>query len=144
MYLKKSKNNKTGRTYLYIADGYHDRKKGYTKTITVQSLGYLDVLEKQYSDPIAHFTQIVKQMNQEKKEKNLSIQMQLSLNDKLEINTDNLHNFGYAALSKIYHELEINDFLISKFKSRKIAEHKINNIMKLLVFARCLFVNFNF
>ena len=48
MYLKKSKNNKTGRTYLYIADGYHDREKGYTKTITVKSLGYLDVLEKQY------------------------------------------------------------------------------------------------
>ena len=41
MYLKKSKNSKTGRTYLYIADGFHDREKGYTKTITVQSLGYL-------------------------------------------------------------------------------------------------------
>ena len=36
MYLKKSKNNKTGRTYLYIADGYHDREKGYTKTITTE------------------------------------------------------------------------------------------------------------
>ena len=47
MYLKKSKNKKNGRTYLYIADGYHDKEKGYTKTVTVQSLGYLDVLEKQ-------------------------------------------------------------------------------------------------
>ena len=139
MYLKKSKNNKTGRTYLYIADGYHDREKGYTKTITVQSLGYLDVLEKQYDDPIAHFTEVVKQMNEEKKQQNLSVPMQVSLNDKLEINTNNLYNFGYAALSKIYHELEIDKFLISKFKSRDVSEFKINNIIKLLTFSRCLF-----
>ena len=141
MYLKKSKNNKTGRTYLYIADGYHDKEKGYTKTITVQSLGYLDVLEKQYSDPIAHFTEVVRQMNDEKKEKNLSTQIKLSLNDALAINTDSSYNFGYAALSKIYHELEINQFLINKFKNRKISEYKINNIIKLLVFSRCLFPN---
>ena len=139
MYLKKSKNNKTGRTYLYIADGYHDREKGYTKTITVQSLGYLDVLEKQYEDPIAHFTEVVKQMNEEKKQQNLSVPMQVSLNEKLDINTNNFYNFGYAALSKIYHELEIDKFLISKFKSRDVSEFKINNIIKLLTFSRCLF-----
>lgn len=139
MYLKKSKNNKTGRTYLYIADGYHDKEKGYTKTITIQSLGYLDVLEKQYDDPIAHFTEVVRQMNEEKKEQKLSIPMQISLNENLNLNTNNLYNFGYAALSKIYHELEIDKFLISKFKARNFSEYKINNIMKLLVFARCLF-----
>ena len=138
MYLKKSKNNKTGRTYLYIADGYHDREKGYTKTITVQSLGYLDVLEKQYDDPIAHFTDVVKKMNEEKKQQNLSVPMQVSLSEKLQLNTNNFYNFGYAALSKIYYELEIDKFLINKFKSRDVSEFKINNIMKLLVFARAL------
>ena len=139
MYLKKSKNNKTGRTYLYIADGYHDKQKGYTKTITIQSLGYLDVLEKQFDDPIAHFTEVVKQMNEEKKQKNLSIPMQIPLNEILEINTSNSYNFGYAALSKVYHELEIDKFLIHKFKARNVSEFKINNIVKLLVFARALF-----
>jgi transposase len=139
MYLKKSKNNKTGRTYLYIADGYHDREKGYTKTITIKSLGYLDVLEKEYDDPIAHFTEVVRQMNEEKKQQNLSIPIQLSMGESLEINTDNSYNYGYIALSKIYHELEIDKFLINKFKDRNVAEFKINNIMKLLVFARCLF-----
>lgn len=141
MYLKKSKNNKTGRTYLYIADGYHDREKGYTKTITVQSLGYLDILEKEYDDPIAHFTEVVKQMNAEKKEKNLSVPMQISLGETLPLNTENINNFGYVALSKIYHELEIDKFIINKFKDRDIAEFKLNNIMKLLVFSRCLFPN---
>ena len=67
MYLKKSKSNKTGRTYLYIADGYYDKEKGYSKTKTIKSLGYLDILEKQYDDPIAHFTEVVKKMNEEKK-----------------------------------------------------------------------------
>ena len=139
MYLKKSKNSKTGRTYLYIADGFHDREKGYTKTITVQSLGYLDVLEKQYDDPIAHFTEVVKQMNEEKKEKNLSVPMQISLDKTLKLGTDNVYNFGYVALFIIYHSLEINKFIISKFKDRNVSEFKINNIMKLLVFARALF-----
>ena len=139
MHLKKSKNSKTGRTYLYIADGFHDREKGYTKTITVQSLGYLDVLEKQYDDPVAHFTEVVKRMNEEKKEKNLSVPMQISLDKTLKLGTDNVYNFGYVAFSIIYHELEINKFIISKFKDRNFSEFKINNIMKLLVFARALF-----
>ena len=139
MYLKKSKNSKTGRTYLYIADGFHDREKGYTKTITVQSLGYLDVLEKQYDDPVAHFTEVVKRMNEEKKEKNLSVPMQISLDKTLKLGTDNVYNFGYVAFSIIYHQLEINKFIISKFKDRNFSEFKINNIMKLLVFARALF-----
>ena len=133
VYLKKSKNNKTGRTYLYIADGYHDKVKGYTKTITVKSLGYLDVLEKEYDDPIAFFTEEIKKMNAEKKKQNLSVPLQLAMNQELQVNTDNTFNFGYAALSKIYHQLEINKFLISKFKTRKMSEYKINNILKLLV-----------
>ena len=105
MYLKKSKNNKTGRTYLYIADGYHDREKGYTKTVTVQSLGYLDVLEKQYDDPIAHFSEVVKQMNEEKKQQKLSVPMQISLNEKLELNRKsrlykNTNNFIFLGRNK--------------------------------------------
>lgn len=52
---------------------------------------------------------------------------------------NNRKNFGYSALSKIYHELEINNFFINKFKTRNVSEFKINNIMKLLVFSRALF-----
>ena len=70
---------------------------------------------------------------------NFSVPLQLYLGEKLELNTDNSYNYGYIALSKIYHELEIDKFLISKFKNRNVSEFKINNIMKLLVFARCLF-----
>ena len=139
MYLKKSKSNKTGRTYLYIADGYHDKEKGYSRTKTIKSLGYLDILQKQYDDPIAHFTEVVKQMNEEKKKNNEPLTLKIDINEKLDENTDNNKNFGYVALSKIYHELEIDKFIKNKFRTRDFSEYKINNIMKLLVFARCLF-----
>ena len=140
MYLKKSKSNKTGRTYLYIADGYHDKEKGYSRTKIIKSLGYLDILEKEYDDPIAHFTEVVKQMNEEKKKNNESLTLKIDINEKLDENTDNNKNFGYVALSKIYHELEIDKFLKYKFRSRDFSEYKINNIIKLLVFSRCLFL----
>lgn len=52
MYLKQSR-YKDGRIYLVLAKSWHDPKSGISKTITVQSLGYLDELEKQHDDPVA-------------------------------------------------------------------------------------------
>lgn len=139
MYLKKSTNKKTGRTYLSIASGYRDKFTGKPKTVLIKSLGYLDVLKKEFEDPIAHFTEVVNQMNIEEQNEKLPLTIKINANEELNENENNRKNFGYVALSKIYHELEIDKFLISKFKSRNFSEYKINNIMKLLVFARCLF-----
>lgn len=139
MYLKISTNKKTGRTYLSIASGYRDPKTKKTKTVIIQSLGYLDILEKNYTDPISHFKEVVKKMNEEKEQENLPISIKINKNEKMAEGTNNRKNFGYSTLSKVYHELEIDKFLINKFKNRNVSEFKINNIMKLLVFARCLF-----
>ena len=97
------------------------------------------MLKSEYDDPIAHFKEIVNKMNEEEKSSKQPLLIKLDKNEQLEVGTSNLKNFGYSALSKIYHELEIDKFLISKFKNRNVSEFKINNIMKLLVFARCLF-----
>ena len=139
MYLKKSTNKKTNRTYLTIATGYRDPITKLSKTKIIKSLGYLDILQKEYNDPIAHFSEVVNQMNEKEKQDNLPMTVIIDKNEKLANNTDNTKNFGYVALSKVYHQLEINKFLITKFKTRNFSEYKINNIMKLLVFARCLF-----
>ena len=139
MYLKISTNKKTGRTYLSIASGYRDPKTKKTKTVIIQSLGYLDILKKDYTDPISHFKEVVKKMNEEKEQENLPISIKMNKNEKMMEGTNNRKNFGYSALSKVYHELEIDKFLINKFKDRNVSEFKINNIIKLLVFARCLF-----
>ena len=139
MYLKKSTNKKNGRTYLSIASGYRDKSTGKPKTVLIKSLGYLDVLQKEFEDPIAHFTEVVNQMNIEEQNEKLPLTIKINTSEQLNENENNRKNFGYVALSKVYHELEIDKFLINKFKARNFSEYKINNIMKLLVFARCLF-----
>lgn len=138
MYLNIMNNKKTGKTTLSIRRGFRD-KNGKVKNVTIQNLGDLEKLKKDYPDPIAHFKKIVSEMNEEEKQKNLPLTITIDKNIELDEGTENFKNFGYAALSKIYHELEINKFLINKFKTRKMSEYKINNILKLLVFARALF-----
>ena len=138
MYLNIMNNKKTGKTRLSIRRGYRDID-GKVKNVTIQNLGDLDDLKKQFDDPIAHFKEVVKKMNEEEKQNNLPMTIKLNKNEKLEEGSNCCKNFGYSALSKIYHELEIDKFLIHKFKARNISEFKINNIMKLLVFSRALF-----
>lgn len=131
-------NKKTGITRLSIRRGYRD-KDGKVKNVTIKNLGNLEDLKKQYDDPIAHFKEVVKKMNYDEKQNNLPLTLNINKNETLEEGCNNRKNFGYAALSKIYHELEIDKFLIYKFKARKVSEFKINNILKLLVFARALY-----
>ena len=138
MYLQKVFDKRRNKTYLSVARGYRD-KDGKVKHKTLQYFGAVEDLKNTYEDPIAHFKEVVKKMNDEEKINKQPITIKLNKNDHLEIGTDNLKNFGYSALSKIYHELEIDEFIIKKFKDRNVAEFKINNILKLLVYARCLF-----
>jgi len=135
MYLKKTK-QRDGRTYLSIADGYHDPQKGYTRTVTIEKIGYLEDLLKQYEDPIAHYKNIVEQKNIEK---NAAKQRQSYDYDPDEtFEGDNRKNLGYAVFSHIYHELEIDVFLKSRQRSIG-AKYSLNSIMRLLVFSRLLY-----
>ena len=68
MYLKKTP-NPHGRIRLSIVDTYYDKVKKCSRQKTVESLGWLDELEEQYDDPIAHFTERVAELNKEKKER---------------------------------------------------------------------------
>lgn len=135
MYLKKSK-RKNGRVYLSIADGYHDPNKGYSRTINIKKIGYLDTFLDQYDDPIAHFEEVVAQMNAEKKASKQQ-QSSDSYSDET-FDGDNSKNLGYAALSYIYHKLEIDTFFNSRQRSIGV-EYNLNSIMRLLVFSRLLY-----
>ncbi len=137
MYLKKSR-HKNGRVHLSIAEGYYDKKTGKTKTINVKTLGYLDVLEKQYPDPLLYFSEEVRRMNELKSSEEAPVTFNISLKEKLVLGMDTRKNFGYAALSKIYHELEIHTFLINRQRHSK-EDYNANAIMKLLVFSRLLY-----
>lgn len=136
MYLKKTP-QKTGRVFLSIVDGYYDKQKGYSRQVTIEKLGYLDDLEKQYDNPIAFFTQKVQRLKEEKAERRAPLTFTFCHEDKISSDTAYRKNFGHVVLSSIYHELEVNKFLVSRQRSTKL-EFDTNNIMKLLVFSRLL------
>ena len=136
MHLKKT-TRKDGRIYLSIVDGFYDKKRGHSRTVTVESLGYLDALEKQYDDPIAFFTQKVEKLKAEKRLQNAPVSFDFYHSDKLELNSDLRKNFGYVALSRIYHELGIHTFLTNRQRHSN-EKYDADTIMKMLVFSRIL------
>ena len=138
MFLRKVKNRKTGRIYLSIAQSYRDKNSPHPKTTTIESLGYLDELEKVYDDPIDYFTNKVAQMNEQRAIENAPFSFNIKKNETIDSNSTNRKNFGYAALSRIYHQLEIDKFLINRQRHTK-HDYDANAIMKLLVFSRLLY-----
>lgn len=136
MYLRKCTNKKTGRTQLSIVQGYRDAS-GKVRQKTILPVGYLDVLQKQYEDPIGHFEELARQMTEEYNQSNSPIHLDISLSRSLSLGTDNRRNFGYAALSSIYHELEIDSFFQNRQRMTK-AQFNYNSIFRSLVFARLI------
>ena len=135
MFLRKNFSKKTGRTQLAIVQGYRDVDKKI-KHKTIKSVGYLDVLEKEYDDPIAHFTAIAKTMDSERKTTE-KIELVLDLKKKIKPEDEKRKNYGYIVFSKIYYELELNRFLNN---ARRHENFKFNSeaIMRLIVFSRLL------
>ena len=136
MHLKKAK-QRNGRIYLSITDSYYDKQKKVSRSKTIEPIGYLDELEKIYDDPIAHFTKRVEKLREEKKVRTAPINFTFYDTDRLCVGDNFRKNFGYAALSRIYHELAIDKFLINRQRHTK-EKYDANTIMKMLVYSRIL------
>jgi transposase len=136
MYLKRSFNKNTGRTYLSIAKKYRNPKTGVSTDRNIKSLGYLDALEKEYDDPITYFKELALKMTKEEESEN-KVTLSFNMDEKLSTNTDSGKNFGYAAILKIYHELELHRFLNNKSRHKNF-KYNTNSIMILLVISRLL------
>lgn len=134
MNLKQSR-RKDGRVYLSIEKAYRDQA-GKPRAKTVKSLGYLDVLEKEYADPIAHFKEVARRMTEEELAVN-KLTLLVDMDEKLAPGSDTRKNFGYAAILKIYHELGLNTFFNNKARHENF-EYNTNSIMILLVVSRLL------
>jgi len=128
----KSRNRK----YLSIVHGYLDKESGVVKTKTIKSLGYLDDLEKNYEDPIAHFRAVAKQMTEEENARR-KVTITLNMDEELPPETDKRKNLGYAAILKIYHDLQLPRFLNNKARHEAFA-YNTNSVMVLLVISRLL------
>jgi hypothetical protein len=124
----------SGRTYLSITQRY--REGGRQKTRTIESLGYVDELEKRYLDPIAHFQNVVKEMNEERKAKTAPIILAFSPLKKIDMKAaGSQKELGCAVLSFYYHLLRIDRFWDNR-RMRNNFKYNPNAIFKLVVYER--------
>jgi hypothetical protein len=135
MYLKQNK--KGDRIHLVIAHGYRDKESGKVRTKAIQTIGYVDELQSQYDDPIAHFKAVVAEMNEKEAEGKAPSSITFSRDERLGQGKDNRKNIGYAALSKLYHGLGLHTFFTNRSYPWKV-KYNVNSIMRLLVFSRIL------
>lgn len=136
MYLKKTYRKESGRTYLVIAQKYRNPLTNISTDRTVKSLGYLDELQQEFDDPIVHFQEVARQMTaEENTEKRVSLTF--SMNERIAEDSDGRKNFGYAAILKIYHELELDKFFKNRARNEEFS-YNTNSIMILLVVSRIL------
>jgi transposase len=134
MYVKKN-SCKNGRILLTFTHGY--RENGKLKQKNIETLGYLDDLEKLYADPIAHFRKMAKQKTAEKALESEPIRLELDPSAEIGQLEIGLKNLGYAVLEKIYHELGIHTFF-QRHENRLNIDFNLNAIFRLLVYSRIL------
>ena len=135
MFLKKTPKSKG--MYLAITEAYYDKNKKCTRQKTIQGLGYLEDLKKTYPDPIAHFQQVVTEMNEERKV-NSSVSVSIDLSRQLEMGQHNLKNVGYGIFKQIYKDLQLDIFWRVKSRNRSF-HYDAERIFLLLTISRVLF-----
>ena len=138
MYLKRAFNRSTGRTYLSIAEGYWDRERGHTRTRTIEKIGFLDELQDDFDDPIAHFKEIVNQKNRMTEMDTAEYTIIAKKSQELERNTENRRNYGYIVIMKLFYELGLDRFLVNRRQRDTKIACNTSAIMKLLVISRIL------
>ena len=123
-------------TYLIIEKKFWDKEKKAPRTTHHKTLGYLHELREQYADPIAHFREVVAQMNADEKANN-NLTLTIDMKEQLGEETHTRYNLGYAVIMKIYYELELNRFFNNKARHENF-EYNSNSIMELLTVTRIL------
>ena len=135
MHLRIGKSN--GRTYLSIVHSYRDKETRKTRSKVIKSLGYLEDLGRQYPDPVAHFKEVVAEMNKKEAQDKPPASVTFDRGERLGHGQDNRKNIGYAALSKTYHNLSLHTFFNNRSRQWKV-EYNVDSIIRLLVFSRIL------
>ncbi len=130
MFLRQSISH--GKIYLSFVQGYRD-EFGKVKQKTIEKIGYLDDLKKEYDDPIAHFKEVAKHKTSD----SITEYTIKNLNTQKILEGAKSKNLGYAVLKKIYKELGIDDVLKETQAKSKI-EYNLCEILPFLVYMRVL------
>lgn len=131
---------------LYLMKSVKRKGDRYPRKETVEFFGYLSELEKVYDDPIAHFKEVARQRTeaykaQKAEGRNIAISVDLTERFRFDCDADpgkaqgSFIWMGQMPLLRIYHELEVDEFLAKRKKSWGI-EKGMEVIYKLLVIGR--------
>lgn len=134
MYLHKSR-RKDGRVYLALAEGY--RKDGKVRHRTVESLGYLDELQKTYDDPIAHFKQVCEEANAAARAERQGVQITIHPQQKIDKREVARKNVGSAVLLAVYDAFGAETVIRNATRGSKAA-YDANAVMRLLTVERII------
>lgn len=134
MYLHKSR-RKDGRVYLALAEGY--RKDGKVRHRTVESLGYLDELQKTYDDPIAHFKQVCEEANAAARAERQGVQITIHPQQKIDKREAARKNVGSAVLLAVYDAFGAETVIRNATRGSKAA-YDANAVMRLLTVERII------
>lgn len=136
MWLKKAK-RANGRTYLSIVQNYRRPKDGKTTTRTLLSCGYLDDLEGEYDDPVAHFEAVAAEMTAEHEAAHAPVAIEIHPGQKIDKKSANRKNVGCAVLKRIYDALGVEK-AVRNATSRARASYDHPAVLRLLVIERLL------
>ena len=135
MYIRKEK--RKNRVYISIVQGYRD-ENNKVKHKTIKTYGYLDDLEKSFSDPLTMIkNELVELQKDDINELIIKDVDKEPTSDDFN-NSDDEKNIGYYLIKKIYSELGITDFLKNKQKKLNI-DYDLNEVLLLLVLCRILY-----
>ena len=134
VYLRKSK-KPNGRTYLTIVQGYRD-EDGKNKARTVRSLGYVDALEAEFGDPVAHFEEECRRMTEEAARAQAPVTVEFSAARRIGKRAEGRVELGAAVPSAYLHrDLGVWSFFERKRTSRGFSYDPCR-ILELLVWDR--------
>ena len=142
MYLSVIPQQRTNKNRMYIRESY--RENGKSKKRIIKDLGYLEDYKKDFDDPVAHFKEVVEQMNDDSKSKKREILIRInpeSALDKHDLTKDptfsNRKNLGAAVISHFFYKLKIPQFINSKKRATDI-KFDMSSVIRLLIFSRIL------
>lgn len=133
MFVRKNYSS-NGRISLAFARSYRD-EKGKVRQKHVETIGFLDELEKIYDDPVAHFREVARQRTLDEAKE--PIPLSLDTETRIDAFEPGLKNLGYLVLEKLYHELGLHVFFRRRENRLKI-DYNLNALFRFLVFSRII------
>ena len=97
------KTKKNGRDYLTIYDGVYSRESHSVRQHYIKSLGYLDELKKEFTDPIGHFTAEAKKMEAAERKR-----LERKAAERIPEGNATYKSLGYFPLKRMWDELKMD------------------------------------